>query len=427
MTRLHVKWHTPLAMLLLSPIILLLLTLGGRPASLPESDGSDALSATDHLPEDEADLFGEIEDSWDLIADRVQKGETASSLLGLYLTPGEIYQLAQQSRPIFPLSRLGAGQRYRLYLREEAFERFEYDINGDEQLIVKLAEEGFEISRQPIAYDIQQELVRGSIRTNLFEAVSARGEQVELAIALADLFAWDIDFIRDLRQDDTFQILIEKRFRDGERAGYGRILAAEFVNRSTAHQAFYFKNGKGSSYYDAEGRNVRKTFLRAPLSYSRISSGFSTRRLHPITKTWRAHPAIDYAAPPGTPIMTVGDGVITEIGYNRNNGNYIKIRHNSVYETIYLHMQGFAKGMRKNERLTQGQVIGYVGSTGLATGPHLCFRMLRNGSPVNPQTVKVPNAEPLPAELMANFKMTISPYLASFQAEEPDQLLVGRN
>jgi len=213
---------------------------------------------------------------------------------------------------------------------------------------------------------------------------------------LADIFAWDIDFILDIRQGDSFQALVEKRYREGQPAGYGRILAAEFTNQGTTFQAFLFQDGdRRADYYDASGQSLRKAFLKAPLAFSRISSGFTMHRFHPITKTWKAHPAIDYAAPPGTPIKSVGDGVIIKKGYTRGNGNYVKIRHNSTYETLYLHMKGFAKGIANGRRVAQGQTIGYVGSTGLATGPHLCFRMYKNGTPVNPSRVKAAAAQPV--------------------------------
>jgi murein DD-endopeptidase MepM/ murein hydrolase activator NlpD len=420
----HGKWYLILSIAILGGLTALLVAGSWPPLPENPADAGD-LTTAGWLPEEEDAVTDEEESRRDIIEARILKGETASSLLGSYLSSLEIQQLAEQCRPIFPLSRLGACQQYRLHLEEENFARFEYDINAHEQLIICREEDGFEISRQPIAYEVQQELIRGSIRTNLFEAVAARDEQPELAIALADIFAWDIDFIRDVRQGDTFQVLFEKRFRDGQPAGYGKILAAEFINRGQTSQAFLYKNGSDTSYFDAEGRSIRKAFLKAPLSFTRISSGFSNRRFHPITQTWRAHPAIDYAAPPGTPIMTVGDGSITEIGYNKNNGNYIKIRHNNGYETIYLHMQKFAKGMQKNKRLAQGQVIGYVGSTGLATGPHLCFRMVKNGAPINPQTIKSPKAAPIPAERLAEFKLAISPYLAMLQREELEQVVAG--
>jgi murein DD-endopeptidase MepM/ murein hydrolase activator NlpD len=248
--------------------------------------------------------------------------------------------------------------------------------------------------------------VRGTIESSLFEAVTSTGESEVLAMNLADIFAWDIDFILDIRQGDSFQALVEKRYREGQPAGYGRILAAEFTNQGTTFQAFLYQDGdRRADYYDSEGQSLRKAFLKAPLSFSRISSGFTTRRFHPITKTWKAHPAIDYAAPTGTPIKSVGDGVIIKKGYTSGNGNYIKIRHNSSYETMYLHMKGFAKNISQGKRVAQGQTIGYVGSTGLATGPHLCFRMFKNGSPVNPARVKAAAAQPIDKANRANFKI----------------------
>jgi murein DD-endopeptidase MepM/ murein hydrolase activator NlpD len=421
MKGLHMRWNLILTAGLLGGLALLLLT-GSWPLFSEDPEASEELAMADWLPET---MVEDEEPVSQIIEDRIQKGATASSLLAPYLSPMEIHQLAEQCRPIYPLSRLGAGQPYRLHLEEENFTRFEYDIDANEQLIICRGEEGFEISRESIPYEVQQELVRGSIRTHLFEAIAASEEQPELAISLADIFAWDIDFIRDVRVGDTFQVLFEKRYRDGQPAGYGRILAAEFVNQGRHHSAFLFADGGAASYYDAEGRSIRKAFLKAPLSFTRISSGFTNRRFHPITQTWRAHPAIDYAAPTGTPIMSVGDGAITQIGYTSNNGNYIKVRHNNGYETIYLHMQGFAKGMKQGVRVGQGQVIGYVGSTGLATGPHLCFRMLKNGSPINPQSIKSPKEAPVAAERLADFKAAISPFLAMFQQEDSEQVIAG--
>jgi murein DD-endopeptidase MepM/ murein hydrolase activator NlpD len=346
----------------------------------------------------------------EIIEGVVSPGDTITALLGNYFSTQEIHQLDRQSRNVFPLSGICAGQPYRLCLTDGAFEKFEYDINREHQLIISRGEEGFEISRVPILYEVEEELVRGVIRSNLFDAVTETGENPELAIALADIFAWDIDFIRDLRQDDAFQVLVEKRSREGNPAGYGKILAAEFTNQGKTHKAFLFQDGKNPpSYYDADGNSLRKAFLKAPLSFTRISSGFSMRRFHPVTKTWRAHPAIDYAAPTGTPIKTVGNGTITSIGYNKSNGNFIKITHQNGYETMYLHMNKFARGMRQGKKVTQGDVIGYVGSTGLATGPHLCFRMTRNGQPVNPQRIKAVAGEPISKESMAEFRTAIAP------------------
>ena len=341
----------------------------------------------------------------EIIKGTVAQGDTATALLGDYFSAAELHELSQQCKSVYPLSRLSAGQNYRLCLSDDAFDRFEYDIDRDEQLIISRENEEFSVSRIPIPYTTETVRVRGTIDSSLFEAVTATGESDVLAMNLADIFAWDIDFILDIRQGDSFQALVEKRYREGQPAGYGRILAAEFTNQGTTFNAFLYQDGdKRPDYYDAEGQSLRKAFLKAPLSFSRISSGFTMRRFHPITKTWKAHPAIDYAAPRGTPIKSVGDGVIVKKGYTRGNGNYIKIRHNGGYETLYLHMNGFAKKIAKGKRVAQGQTIGYVGSTGLATGPHLCFRMRKNGAPVNPHRIKAPAIKPVSKENMADFK-----------------------
>lgn len=350
----------------------------------------------------------------EIISASIQPGDTITSLLGSYFSPQDIHQLNQQSKTVFPLSKICAGQPYKLCLVDGSFERFEYDIDADEQLIIEPGEQQpFSINRSPIPYTVSIDHIKGTISSSLFEAVAELGERPELALALADIFAWDVDFILDIREGDSFQALVEKRYREGEEAGYGDILAAEFTNRGETFQAFRFQDGnKRASYYNTNGDSVRKAFLKAPLSFSRISSGFTMRRFHPITKTWKAHPAIDYVAPTGTPIKAVGDATISRIGYTRGNGNFIELRHNSSYKTLYLHMSKFARGMNKGKRVAQGQTIGYVGATGLATGPHLCFRMTHNGAPVNPTRIKSPAAEPINQANLASFKATIEPWVA---------------
>ncbi|GAB4269678.1 MAG: M23 family metallopeptidase [Deferrisomatales bacterium] len=352
----------------------------------------------------------------------IRPGDTLWGLLGKYLTPQEIHALAEDSREVFPLSRICAGQPYEICTVEGSLEQFAYEIDREEKLVVRVAPEGFTVSKEPIPYEVRTDWVGGTIRTSLFDAVTEIGESPELALALADIFAWDVDFILDIREGDSFRALVEKRLREGKPAGYGRILAAEFVNQGTAYRAFWFQDGdRPAAYYDADGNSLRKAFLRAPLSFTRISSGFSRRRFHPITKTWKAHPAIDYAAPTGTPIKAVGDGVVVRKGYTRGNGNFIKLRHNAAYETLYLHMSRFAKGMRKGRKVAQGEVIGYVGSTGLATGPHLCFRMYRNGSPVNPLRVKSPAADPVSPANRAAFRARAAQLAAQLDSPEVRQ------
>ena len=357
------------------------------------------------------------------ISGTVKQGDTVSALLGDYLSARQIYQLARQSKKTFALTGLCAGQPYELCTLDDQFDSFLYEIDQDEQLLIRREDDQFEVSRVPIAYEVEEVVVKGVISSSLFNAVEEIGEKPGLAVTLADIFAWDIDFILDIREGDSFQAVVEKRFREGQPAGYGRILAAEFVNQGRSYRGVLFKDGSGNhpAYYDPEGKNLRKAFLKAPLSFTRISSGFTMKRFHPITKTWKAHPAIDYVASTGTPIKTVGDGTVVRKGYTSGNGNFAEIRHTNGYSTIYLHMSKFARGMAKGKRVTQGQVIGYVGSTGLATGPHLCFRMRKNGNPVNPGRIKVPSAPAVTRENMGEFLALATPLLARLDGDEVRQ------
>lgn len=330
------------------------------------------------------------------VAGVIQPGETFSALLKEYLSAQQIHDLAAQSHATFPLSKLRAGQPYSLSLEDDRLVSVLYEIDRDMQLSIRCDDDGFNIEKLPIPYTVQTEVVHGTINSSLFEAVAASGEEAELAIALADIFAWDIDFIRDLQEGDHFSGLVEKRYRDGQAAGYGRILAAEFYNNGKTFQAVLFKDGEQPpGYYTPNGESLRKAFLKAPLNFTRISSGFTKNRFHPVLQIWRPHLAIDYAAPTGTPIRTVADGTIVKKSYDRSNGNLLRIRHAGGYETTYIHMNKYAKGMAVGKRVSQGDVIGYVGSTGIATGPHLDFRMFKNGAPVNPTTIKSIAAEPV--------------------------------
>lgn len=341
-----------------------------------------------------------------IVTGAIRSGETLSILLAPYLTQQEIHSLA--------CTTVTAGHTYRLTLLDGKLQRFEHDINDDYQLVISRSPDGTVTGlRLPIPYTYEERAVGGTISDSLFAAVGGVGEEDALAIILADIFACDIDFIRDIRQGDTFRVVFEKRLRDGRPDGYGKILAAEFTNDGQTYKAFRFQDGsKKPGFYDANGKSLRKAILRAPLPFSRVSSGFTMRRFHPIAKTWRSHPAIDYAAPTGTPIMAVGDATIVAIGRTGGNGNFIKLRHSGGLETMYLHMSRFAKGMRGGKRVRQGEVIGYVGSTGLATGPHLCYRMTRNGAPVNPAKIPTTPGEPISRGNLAAFRAQIAPFSA---------------
>lgn len=345
--------------------------------------------------------------------DSISPGDTASSLLGEFFSPLDLHNLLATVRPVYPLSRLKAGQPYLIKTLDNVLVRFEYEIDDSERLVVERSGAEYMARREAIQYELKPAAVAGRITSSLWGAVTGIGENPALAVRLSEIFAWDIDFIRDIRPGDTFKVVVDKRFREGQFVGYGEIRAAEFENQGDTYEAFLFRNKEGdANYYDSKGRNLRKAFLKAPLKFTRISSGFTSRRLHPVLGIYRAHPAVDYAAPSGTPVHVVGDGTVVAKGWDHGGGNYVKVRHSNGYETTYMHLKGFARGLRKGQRVRQGQLVGYVGKTGLATGPHLDYRIKLNGSYVNPRSIKVLPGDPIPAKLLAEFQEHIKPLKA---------------
>ena len=234
-----------------------------------------------------------------------------------------------------------------------------------------------------------------------------------LILELSDIYAWTIDFF-GIQEGDSCKVIFEKQYIDDDTVscGIGDILAAYFKNSGEGHYAFAYTQDGKKEYFDEEGANLRKAFLKAPLNYRRISSKFSNGRMHPIYHVVRPHHGVDYAAPSGTPVQTIGDGTVIEKGWdNKGGGNYMKIKHNSTYTTTYMHLKGFAKGISKGSKVKQGQVIGYVGSTGASTGPHLDFRLQKNGTYIDPLKFKSPSADPVKKEDIERYKRDIQVYI----------------
>jgi murein DD-endopeptidase MepM/ murein hydrolase activator NlpD len=348
----------------------------------------------------------------------IRSGQTVTSLLGEYLDPARIYKLARVCSDVFPVQRIKSGQVYRIKTVNGKLKGFEYEIDDKSKLCVNASKQGFTAVKKDIVYEVDKVLVHTEIEDSLFLAAKKIGESAALPIRLAQIFAWDVDFVKDIRKGDSFRALIEKRYRKGEFAGYGRILAARFENKGKIFNAFLFQESGGRcDYYDENGDSVRKAFLKAPLEFSRISSGYSRSRLHPVLKVRRPHRGIDYAARRGTPIKSIGDGKVVAKSYTKAAGRYVKVRHNSIYTTVYNHMSRFARGLRVGKTVSQGETIGYVGATGYATGPHLDFRMKKNGQYVNPLHVKSPPVEPVPEKDMPRFKTTMEPLMAVLEGE----------
>jgi murein DD-endopeptidase MepM/ murein hydrolase activator NlpD len=263
----------------------------------------------------------------------------------------------------------------------------------------------------------------GVIDSSLFLAAADAGVSDRTIMNLAGIFAWDIDFVLDIRKGDSFTVIFEEILRDGKRVAEGEILAAEFVNQGERFRAVRFETPEGrADYFTPDGRSVRKAFVRAPLSFSRISSNFNPRRKHPKLNTIRAHKGVDYAAPSGTPVKSAGDGKIVFRGRKGGYGNAVIVQHGGNITTLYAHLSKFARS-RSGSRVRQGQVIGYVGATGLATGPHLHYEYRRNGVHLNPRTVKLPDAEPLDSTYQGDFESVANPLLE--QLEEQRKLFAA--
>jgi murein DD-endopeptidase MepM/ murein hydrolase activator NlpD len=283
--------------------------------------------------------------------------------------------------------------------------------NG-ELLTIGRTASGFVAEREAPQGDVRVTMRMGEIQSSLFAAADDAGLPDSITLALADVFAGDIDFYHDLRRGDRFIVLYETRYVDGQPAGVGRILAAEFVNRGIAVHAFLWRQPDGTEgYYDETGRSSRKAFLRSPMEFSRITSGFTQARFHPVLHTMRAHQGTDFAAPEGTPVHVTADGVVMTAGEMNGYGNVVMIKHDGRYSTVYAHLSRFAEGVREGSRVRQGETLGYVGQTGWATGPHLHYEIRIDNEPQDALTVALPIATNVPDDQRAEFANAIAPYV----------------
>jgi len=266
----------------------------------------------------------------------------------------------------------------------------------------------------------------GTIFSSLFEAAATARLSERVVMKLADVFTWDVDFVRDISEGDSFAVVYEELWRDGQKLGEGEVLAAEFINRGRRFTAVRFEDGKGRpAYFTADGRPMRKAFVRAPVSFTRISSGFNPRRRHPILNTIRAHQGVDYAAPSGTPVIAAGDAKVVFRGWRGGYGNTVILQHANGVTTLYAHLARFGKAARYGARVRQGEVIGYVGATGLATAAHLHYEYRKNGVHLNPRTVTLPDAEPLRGAQLTAFRSDAASLLA--QLEERRTVLAANS
>ncbi|MDD4372702.1 MAG: peptidoglycan DD-metalloendopeptidase family protein [Bacteroidales bacterium] len=322
-------------------------------------------------------------------------------LADILLSKGVNYDLidhiARNHKTVFDVRKIRAGNQYTFISANDSVQTplyFIYEIDYTDYVVFSLtdsltAHKGY----KPIHRET--ETAYGTISSSLWNAMVDGQYDPNLANKLSEVYAWTIDFF-GIQKGDEFELMYERLYVDGKPIGIGKILASRFQHYGKNQFAFYFEQDSVGDYFDETGQSLMRTFLKAPLKYNRISSGFSNARFHPVLKIYRPHHGVDYAAPSGTPVYSIGDGVVTRKGYQKSGGgNYLYIKHNGTYTTAYMHLKGFAKGITEGVRVKQGQLIGFVGSTGLSTGPHLDFRFFRNGNAVNPLTVESPPAKPV--------------------------------
>jgi len=355
----------------------------------------------------------------------LQAGDTLyESLIKEGVSAAEILSLQEKVKPVVDFNYLPVGSEYSLkYNPEGKITEFVYKPNPIDIYCIDISNsdlEDLKVTKEEVSTEVVQ--LEGKIKYSLYDSMLECADSPQLALQLAEIFAWQIDFLTECREGDTFNILAEKQYR-GDFYRWVKILAAEYEGELLSrHTAILFEDPSGHiDYYTEEGESLRKAFLRAPLNYKYISSYFSNNRLHPILRIWRPHLAIDYAAPSGTPVSTIGDGTVIYAGWDSGYGNYIKIRHPSGYITAYGHLSRFAQGLKNGQKVKQGEIIGYVGSTGLSTGPHLDFSMSKNGKKVDFLKLELPAASSVNPQYKSQFDEAKNELLSALEGRNPQE------
>lgn len=375
------------------------------------------------IEESAAPALGFVPDSLDMRSGEVKNGQFFSTLLGgLGMSQQEAYNLTEATKEVFDVKTLRVGKQYRAYYKDSVLKYLVYDRDKASSIVFDCtAPYGAWVYEKPVT--VEQRYADVTISSSLWVDMRAAGVSPLLIVSLSDIYAWTVDFFA-LQKGDRFRVLYEERMCDGEVIAVDTVRYAVFSHGGDDFPMVMFdqKDG-GNMWWNEKGESMRKAFLKAPLNYSRISSGFSYARKHPVTRKVQPHTGVDYAAPTGTPVMTIGDGVVTSVKYEGAGGNTVRIRHNSVYSTAYLHLSKYAKGLKAGQRVRQGEVIGYVGSTGRSTGPHLDFRVWKNGTPINPLKMESPPAEPIKDSNKEAFAQTSAKYKAQIDSIQAYRVL----
>lgn len=385
-----------------------------QPAKTTEQEGP----VHEVVPQDSLLLeYGIPVDSFTVVAQKVKRDQNLSSILNGYgVSPQIIDQIAGQN-DVFDVRQIRAGNLYKLFFAKDSastLSYFVYEQSLTQYVVVQLTD-SIEVLLGEKPTELKHLTASGVVHSNLWESMVDNNINPMMAIELADIYAWSIDFF-GLQKGDRFFVIYDERFLDSASVGLEQVQAAVFIHQNKEYYAFTFEQDNQPSFFDEEGNSLRKAFLKAPLKYNRISSKFSKSRFHPVLKIYRPHSGVDYAAPEGTPVYSIGDGFVAKKGFQQNGaGNYVTVKHNSVYTTQYAHLKSFAAGLKNGDHVSQGQLLGYVGKTGYATGPHLDFRFLKNGAPVDPLKVEAPSVEPIKKENREAYKKVMETFLPLIQ------------
>lgn len=378
----------------------------------------------DSIPETTIQFGIEI-DSFEVIHKKIQRNEYLSNILLPYqIDYVTIDLLSKKSKEIFDVRKMAAGKDYTILASKDSIGKAQYFIyqpNAIEYVVYDLRD-SVQIYKGEKEVSIVEKSIAGIINSSLYQTLQEADANPYLAVELSEIFAWSIDFYR-IQKGDWFKAIYEEKYVDGEAIGIGKILAVEFNHFDRSYLGFYFNQEGAEDYFDEEANSLRKAFLKSPLKFSRLSSRYTMKRFHPVQKRWKAHLGTDYAAPTGTPIMSTGDGIVIEASYTGGNGNYVKVKHNSAYTTQYLHMS--KRNAKVGQRVRQGETIGYVGSTGLATGPHVCYRFWKYGKQVDHLKEDFPSAEPIQKKHLPEFKEWMSEMQTRLAAVKIEGLLLA--
>ncbi len=350
-------------------------------------------------------LFGFEIDSMIVIEDRIKRNQNLSEILENYnISNKKIHDLALNAKPVFDVRKIVSNRKYTLICYPDSLKTAKAMIYepGPTEYVVFTLDDSVSVRKVEKEIVTVEKEIAGIIDRSLAVSMSELGQPPQLTNDLVDVLAWQIDFFR-MQRGDQFKVIYEEKRVDDQPFGIGKIKGVYLKHFGNDYYAYYFDQGNGIDYFDEEGNSLRKAFLKYPLDFTRISSRYSGNRFHPVQKRWKAHRGTDFAAPKGTPIRSVGDGIVLEAKYGVNNGNYVKIKHNTTYATQYLHMSKIASGIRPGAKVKQGQTIGYVGSTGLARGNHLCYRFWKNGVQIDALKVNLPPSEPIHEENKEQF------------------------